>query len=469
MKTLNVLAMDYGASNGRGIIGKFDGSTLTIEEIHRFPNRAVSYSKGIYWDVLALFYELKNVLMKAKASSIPLSSIGIDTWGIDFGVLDAQGNLFGNPHSYRDCRTNEVIDEVFKAIPEYEIFSKTGMIPGAISSLFHIVSMKYKEKAFLEKGDTFLFMPNLLSYFLTGYRSCDSTQPSTSLLYSPVTKNWIREFPERLGIPNLFPRINDTGSIIGKVSDGIAQEIGIEKIPVVSVAGHDTASAIAAIPAENKSEIAYISCGTWSIVGTSLKQPLINRDVMEKNFCNEIGYDNEIMFVENITGFWILQECEREWAVEGYKTDYPYMMEYAARCSFNSSIDVDSAEFAQPGHMSSKVVEYCKRTGQRAPQNREEIFKCIVIGLAKKYKQTIEKLSGLVNKKFKKIHIIGGGSRNSYLCRLTAQLTGIEVVAGPCEATAIGNIVVQLIASGEVRNMKEAVQIIKTSFPLENF
>jgi len=469
VKTVNVLAMDYGASNGRGIIGSFDGNRLALEEIHRFPNNVVSCGMGMYWDILALFNELKNALIKVKTRSISISSIGIDTWALDFGVLDAQGNLIGNPHSYRDSRVNEVVDEVFKKIPEYEIFSKTGMLPSTIFTLFQIVSMKYREKALLEKGETFLFMPNLLSYFLTGSKSCDSTQASTSLLYNPFTKGWISEFFEKLGIVNLFPEIKDTGSIIGTVSEEIVKETGIDEIPVISVASHDTASAIASVPAENKSDIVYISCGTWSVVGTSLEQPLVNRDVMEKGFNNEIGYDNEIMFVKNITGLWILQECEREWSVEGYKIDYSHMMEYASNSGFDSYVDVDSGEFAQPGNMSGKVIEHCRKTGQQAPQNKEEIFKCIIMGLASKYKQTIEQLSSLAGRQFSKIHIIGGGARNSYLCKLTAELTSMEVVAGPYEATAIGNIMAQLIALGEVRNMEEAVQIIKKSFPLEKY
>lgn len=470
MKTVNVLAMDYGASNGRGIIGGFDGEKLVIEEIHRFPNHVVSCMTGMYWDILSLFNEIKNTLLKVKNKSIEISSVGIDTWALDFGVLDSQGNLLGNPHSYRDPRVNEVIDEVFRTIPAYEIFSKTGMIPSTIFTLFQIVSMKYKEKAFLEKGDAFLFMPDLLNYFLTGFKSCDSTQASSSLLYSPFTKSWITEFSERLGIPNRFPDlIKPPGHVVGNISRQICDETGVEGVPVISVASHDTASAIAAVPAVDKENVVYISCGTWSVLGTSLKQPFVSEEAMSKGFNNEIGYNEEIMFVKNITGLWILQECEREWAVEGYKVDYRHMIESAEQSTFDSWIDVESGEFSQPGNMCMKVAEYCKRTGQQIPGSKEEIFKCIIMGLAHKYKETIDQLAKLLGKQFSRIHIIGGGSRNGYLCRITSKLTGLEVVAGPYEAAATGNIIAQLITLGYVKNASESVDIIKKSFPLERY
>lgn len=469
MATINVLGMDYGASNGRGMIGRFDGDRLSIEEIHRFPNSPVTVLSSFYWDILSLFSELKKSIIKAKSQSIPVSTIGIDTWGIDFGITDAQGNLLGNPHHYRDNRTNDILKEAYEVFPEYEIFSKSGMHPLHICTLFQLLSMKKYESDILEKSKTMLFTPNLLNYFLTGNVNCESTMASSSLLYSPFTNNWIGEFLNRYELPEILPAVNKPGYIIGNILESVREETGAGNIKVVSVAQHDTASAIAAVPAENKQEVVYISCGTWSVVGTAIGRPIVNEAVLKNRFNNEIGYDNEIMFVKNITGLWVLQECVREWEIEGYKIDYSYMNEYAEKSGFASSIDVDDESFALPGNMSRKVVEYCKRTGQKPPENREEIYKSIILGLALKYREVIGQTEVLTGKKFDRIHIIGGGSRNKLLCRLTAKETGMEVVAGPYEATVIGNIMAQLIALGEIKDMAEGIQVIKNSFALEEY
>ncbi|MDO8685769.1 MAG: rhamnulokinase family protein [Clostridiales bacterium] len=469
MRTVNVLGMDYGASTGRGMVGKFNGNKLMIEEIHRFQNNPVTVLSNMYWDVLGLFNELKNSIIKTKIQSISVSSVGIDTWAMDFGILDEQGNLLGNPHTYRDKRTNDILVQANKIFDEYEVFLKTGIYPLHICTLYQLIAMKSFEQAFLEKGRTLLFMPNLLNYFLTGETSSESTLASTSLLYSPFNGDWVYEFLDNYQLPDILPAVKKPGGIIGNVSNVLMQETGIGKIPVISVAQHDTASAIAAVPAKDKQKIAYISCGTWSVVGTAIEKPLVNRDVIMNRFNNEIGYDDEIMFVKNITGLWVLQECVREWAIEGYKIDYRHMDECAGKSSFGSYIDIEDEVFASPGNMNKKVVEYCRKTSQTLPETKEEVYQCIVLSLAMKYRDIIYQTEKLTGKRYKKIHMVGGGSRNKALCRLTAAMTGMEVIAGPFEATVIGNILAQLISLGEIRDMVQAVEIIEKSFNMEAF
>lgn len=469
MAQLNVLAMDYGAGSGRAIMCRYDGRKLRLEELHRFPNSAVACGKGLYWDVLYLFNELKKSLKIASSKGIIPDSIGIDTWGVDYGVLDAQGNLLGNPHCYRDQRTNHILSEVNNIVSGKEIFDKTGMTMSPIFSIFQIYAMKQSEKAMYENADTFLSMPNLLSYFLTGCKSSDSTQASTTLLYNPLTRNWDNEFAKRLGIKNCFPSIQPTGTVIGTLTEEVQKETGLGPVPVICVAGHDTASAIAAVPVTDKEEVVFLSCGTWSVLGTTLPEPLTGRDVYTSGFVNEMGYGDEIMFVKNINGLWILQECEREWVVEGYKINYHHMESSAAASSFKSYIDADYPDFVNPGNMCAKITQYCRKTGQEVPGSREEIYKCINDGLAVKYRDAIEQLSGITGKKYRKLNIVGGGARDSYLCGLTAQLTSMEIEAGPYEATAAGNAIAQLIGLGEIKDMKEAVCLIRESFVINKY
>jgi rhamnulokinase len=466
MKTLNVLGMDYGASNGRGIVGRFDGNRLSIEEIHRFPNHAIRVFSNIYWDILSLFNEMKKTLIKIRAESIPISSIGIDSWGIDFGILDGQGNLMGNPHCYRDPRTTDILQEAFRIYDEYTLFSRTGMYPTNIGTLFQLLAMKASEASILEKGRTLLFIPNLLSYFLTGNIGCESTMASTSLLYSPFTGEWLKDLLAGYGLPEILPPIVAPGSTIGTLLQDIAMETGVGKVPVISVAQHDTASAIASVPALDKEKVVYISCGTWSVVGTGIKKPLVNEKALQSRFNNEMGFGNEIMFVKNITGLWILQECVREWMEEGYVVHYDSLNAEAEKCRFDSWIDVDSSDFTQPGNMSRKIREFCRKTGQREPQGRVEMYKCILLSLAHKYRETIDELKELTGNDFERIHMVGGGSRNGLLCRMTSRLTGKEVAAGPYEATVIGNLIAQLISLGEVKDTVEGIEIIRDSFPL---
>jgi len=467
MITINVLGIDYGASNGRAIVGKFDGKRLVTEEVHKFPNVHVTTNTGMYWNIMGLFQELNNALAKTTSLSIPISSIGIDSWGVDFGLLDKQGNLLGNPRHYGDSRTDNIMSKVESIHTKQELFNKSGMTPHNRLTLAQLFSMKQREEAILENAHTLQFISGLLNYFLTGNISCDTTQASVSMLYSPVTNGWIYDFIEDYDLPDIFPPFNKIGTTVGKVLKCHSESTGVGQVPVILVAGHDTASAITAVPKQKSSEVC-ISSGTWSVVGTTINSPLINDEVLKSQFNNEAGYEGT-MLVKNITGLWILQKCMREWQKKGITTDYSSLINYAVNSNFESYIDNDCAEFVKSEDTTRKIIEYCEETKQKAPQNREEVYMCIINGIARKYKQAINETQFLTGEDFNTIHMVGGGSRDKYLCKTTAKLANMKVIAGPYEATAVGNIVTQLISLGEIKNREEAMQIICDSFPLDSY
>ncbi len=328
-----------------------------------------------------------------------------------------------------------------------------------------MIATQHHEPSILEQGKMLLFMPNLLSYFLTGGINCDITMAAASLLFNPNTRNWHKPLLSLFGLPDLLPDISPAGRIIGHIAPHITEQSGMPAIPVISVAQHDTISAILTIEAKNKANIAYICCGTWSVVGTSISAPLINEQVFKSNFMNEPGYgQGGIFFVKYVTGLWILQECMREWENKGFSLDWAGLQAAAEASKFYAVIDVEDSDFAVPGNMSRKVVAYCMKTGQQIPQNEIDLYKCIVTSLAIKYAEIIEDMKRLVGFEFSEIHLVGGGSRNSLLCRLTARHTGMRVVAGPHEASVVGNTLMQLEALGEIANIREASQVLLNSF-----
>jgi len=469
MKTLNVLGMDYGASNGKGVVGIFDGSKLSLKEVNRFRNMPVILSTGIYWDIMALYRELRNSIIAAQKMSIPVASVGIDSWAQDFGIIDKQGNLLGFPHHYRDLRRVNGFKEVIERYSEFELFCSSGMLPSDVCTLFQLVSMKNSEKAALQCGHRLLFIPNILTYFLTGEINCDSTLASMTAMYSIPEQDWRKQLLKDLGLPDLLPDIIRHSTTAGRITDPELQQVGAGNIPVVMVIQHDTASALTTISVYDEEETAYISCGTWAIVGAPVSNPIINRQVFESGFCNVLGYGDQNYLVKNITGLWILQECVREWEYEGYRVDYDYLDNFTENNTAGSLIDLEDKSFMQPGKMSSKVVDYCKNTGQIPPSTREEIYSCITYSLAAKFCKVLEQLETLTGKEYKKVHIVGGGSKNKPLCRLIKENTGKHVVAGPYEATVIGNIIAQLIYAREIDLLSEAREVVNKSFPVENY
>lgn len=466
MSTKNVLGIDMGASNGRAVVGRYNGKKLEIAELHRFNNVPVTLNAGYYWDVLSLFDQIKKSI--AKSSDIKIDSVGIDTWGVDFGLIDENGYLLENPHHYRDPRTEGMPRKVFDKIPEYDIFAQTGMHPAQLTTLFQLAALRQNQENILKAAKTLLFMPDLFRFLLTGDRSSEHTIAATSLLFDPNTKEWIKNYLEAFEIPDILPKLKSAGRIAGKLTDGIARELNVENIPVVRIAGHDTASAILSVPSAEEN-IAYISCGTWSIAGADEDRFITDKKALEQGFNNEMGYDDTNMFVKNITGLWVLQECITEWQREGVKINYEEMNKSIHDVKLNTYINLDSEEFGKPGNMANKIRAYTKRTNQHNPRTKQEIYKTVWVSLALKYKQTIEGLEALTHRKYTAIHIIGGGARSDYLCQLTSDITGKEVLSGPYEATVIGNMLVQLIALGELKGTEEAKQLVKESFTIKEY
>ncbi len=458
-----VLAFDFGASSGRAILGSFDGEKITLREIHRFSNDPVDVNGTIYWDVLRLFHEIKQGLIKAKNDG-GYSSIGIDTWGVDFGLIDECGCLLENPVHYRDTRTSGMIDEAFKSLPKEEFYNLTGIQFMELNTVFQLLSLKLKRPHILERADKLLFMPDLFAYMLTGVKSTEYSIATTSQMIDLKTKGWSKEVLDRLGLPErLLTNIVPSGTVIGKMSDGVCEECGIEPVDVVSVCGHDTQSAITAVPS-GEEYFAFISSGTWSLFGTELKTPIVNEKAIKMNVTNEGGYGYITGFLKNITGLWLIQESRRHWQRQGQNYSYADLEKLALEAKpFRCFIDPDAPEFIPHGNIPKRVREYCEKTGQYVPQTVGEIMRCIYESLAMKYRLTFEKLMDCTGKDYPVIHVIGGGTKDTLLCRMTANSCNRTVKAGPIEATVLGNIAVQLLASGDIKDIAQAREIISNS------
>lgn len=458
-----VLAIDFGASSGRVIVGSFDGSKITLEEIHRFSNDPVSVNGTTFWDVLRLFHEIKQGLIKSKGCG-EISSIGIDTWGVDFGLIDKYGQLLENPIHYRDLRTKGMIEEADKIIPLKKLYEMTGIQFMELNTVFQLLSLAKMRPHILERTDKLLFMPDLFGYMLTGKKTTEYSIATTSQLVDIKTKGWSAEIFEKLGIPqDIMCDIVKSGTVLGELSDSVCEECGLDKIKVVSVCGHDTQSAITAVPCPDK-QFAFISSGTWSLFGTELGEPIVNDKAFETNVTNEGGYGESTGFLKNIIGLWLIQESRRQFARDGKQYSYADLeREALAAKPFACFIDPDAPEFVPHGNIPERIREYCRRTNQHVPETVGEIMRCIYESLAMKYRQTFEKLCDCTERDYEVIHVIGGGTKDTLLCQLTANACDRDVVAGPIEATVLGNIAVQLLASGDIKSISDARRIIAES------
>lgn len=464
---LNLVAFDYGASSGRAMLGRFDGGKLDLSEIHRFANEPVMVGDNLYWDVLRLFYEMKQGILKCTAGGIKdIASMGIDTWGVDFGLLDSNGRLLGNPFHYRDINTEGMIEKASEIVPLREIYETTGIAFQVFNSLYQLYSMKLNNSPILEKASTMLFMPDLLRYFLTGEKGNEFTIASTSQMLDARTGDWASDLLGKLGVPqNILTGIICTGTIAGKLTASVAGELGIGQVPVVAVAEHDTGSAVVSVPA-SEGKYAYLSSGTWSLLGVESSVPVINDDTYSMNYTNEGGIYGTTRLLKNIMGLWIYQECKRAWDKSGEIVSFDELENGASQAaSFVSFIDTDDSSFYRPGKMPEKIQEYCRKTGQKVPGTKPEIVRCIMESLAFKYRMSLEGLEKIVGYSLPVLHIVGGGSRNIMLSQFTSNALARPVITGPVEATAAGNLVTQLLALGEVRNLSEGREIIRNSFP----
>jgi len=460
-----MLAFDFGASSGRAILGIFDGNKLITEELHRFSNDPVNVRGNFYWDILRLFHEIKQGIIKCvNVGHKDIDSIGIDTWGVDYGLLDERGNLLGNPYHYRDTRTDGIMEEVFKIIPKGELYQKTGIQFMKFNTIFQLYSTKLNTPSMLDQAKTLLFIPDLLNYFLTGVKVTEYSIASTSQLLDPQTRTWSDEILDKLELPRqMLTDIVPSGTIIGKLSKTLAQELGIGEVNVVASASHDTASAVTAVPAANRDYV-YISSGTWSLMGVEADEPIINEMSSQLAFTNEGGVSNKIRFLKNIMGLWLVQECKRQWNKEGDNCSFAELEKLAREAKpFVSFVDPDDDSFMTPGNMPEKIRAFCKKTNQPVPESKGEVIRCVLQSLALKYRKTVESLEQILGKELPVVHMVGGGIKDTLLCQFTANATGKKVIAGPVEATSIGNLMTQAMALGKINSLQEIRQVVKNS------
>ena len=467
--TKRVLAFDFGASSGRAIIGCFDGDKITLEEVHRFSNDPVSVGGTVYWDVLRLFYEIKQGIIKAKIAG-GFDSIGIDTWGVDFGLIDSEGKLMENPVHYRDTRTVGLVDEAFKTMPKEKLYGITGIQFMELNTLFQLISLKKYRPWMLERADKMLFMPDLFGYMLTGKMCAEYSIASTSQLIDLDKKTWSKEILDAFGIKeSVFAPLVQPGTVLGELSKEVCEECGVDPVPVISVCGHDTQSAITSVPCED-GDFAFLSSGTWSLFGTELDKPIVNETSMNINITNEGGFDGSTGFLKNIIGLWLIQESRRQWKREGKEYSYADLEKLALAAEpFKCFIDPDAPEFVPHGNIPERVREFCRKTGQYVPETVGEIMRCIYESLAMKYRLTFEKLRECTERDYPVIHVIGGGTKDGLLCQMTANSCDRTVKAGPIEATVMGNVAVQLMSDGSVKNIGQARKIVADSSELKTF
>ncbi len=460
---MKVLAFDFGASSGRAIIGELLKGKLTLTEVHRFENTPVYMNGGLYWDLPRLFHEVKQGILKAKEYGF--ESIGVDTWGVDYALIGEDGSILSNPFNYRDERTAKSREAVKEIISDEELYLSSGIQVLNINTLFQLIASKNNQPGLYKLSDNFILMPDLFGYLLTGEIYAEKTIASTTQLLDAHTKEWNYPLIEKLGLKKeMFPKLVNAGTVIGTLREELAAELETERKAVIAVAGHDTASAVAAVPAEAEDFI-YISCGTWSLFGTELSEPCISKKSAELSVSNETGYNDTTRFLKNIIGLWMIQETRRQFIREGKEYSYADMERLAKEAKpFAGFIDPDEPRFTPPGNQLKRIREYLKETGQNEPASDGEIIRIIYESLAMKYKYTVNSIKECTGKDFKAIHMVGGGIKDGFLCQLTADATGMEVIAGPAEATAAGNIAVQLIALGEIKDISEARKIIRDSF-----
>ena len=439
-----VLAFDFGASSGRAILGtQIDNGEIQLAEIHRFPNDPVRVNGGFYWDVLQLFHEIKVGLTKCvNAGHSDISSIGIDTWGVDYGLLDNRGELIGNPYHYRDNRTDGVIEKVEQLLSRKTLYELTGIQSNFYNTIYQLASSNIPETA-----DKLLFMPDLFAYFLTGKKRCERTIFSTSQLMDIHSRKISDEICDALNInKDLFCPIIEPGESYGLLKSDIANEVGLPQIPVAAVASHDTASAVVAVPFESRNS-AFLSCGTWSLLGLKLDKPILTDEAIAAGFTNEAGVNGSIRFLKNITGAWLANECRRIWKQNGEDVSFATLDAQAvAAIDFQSIIDPNSPEFTAPNDMTKAIVDFCVQTNQTPPATIGEFLVLINRSLAKCYRENLDALEKIAGFKIETLHMVGGGIQDKLLCKLTEEITGRKVVAGPVEATAMGNVMVQLQA-----------------------
>jgi rhamnulokinase len=462
--THNYLAIDLGAESGRTIVGSLDGKQLKLTETHRFSNGPVHLNDGLHWDVLRLWSNIKEGISKSKG----IESIGLDTWAIDFALLDKNNSLLSNPFHYRDARTDHMMDEAFKHMPRAEIFANTGIQFMQINTLYQLLALVEQKSPLFDIAKTFVTIPDLFNYWLTGEITTEFTNATTTQCFDPRKQDWSIAVLDAMNIPShLFKPVTDPGTQIGTLLPSITEDTGAGAVPIILPACHDTGSAVVAVPANNE-DFAWLSSGTWSIMGAEVREPYLTEKALEYNFTNEGGVFGTWRLAKNVMGLWLVQECRREWSRQGEEMSFDALTQLAAESeAFLSVIDPDVDMFLHAGDMPSRIQKFCAETNQRIPQTKGEIIRVALESIALKYRLVLERLEELTSKHLNPIHIIGGGTKNRLLNQFTADSTERTVITGPVEATAIGNILMQAIGMKHLGSLVEAREVVRTSFEPE--
>jgi rhamnulokinase len=470
MSTTYYLAIDLGAESGRIMLGTLQSGRLTLEEIHRFPNRVVTVGDHLNWDLPHLDREIFSGLEKAAQRGLPIAGISTDSWGVDYILLDAAGKKIAEPHCYRDSWTAESPARLFKKLPFTEIYAETGIQFMTINTLFHLEAQQQEDPAVLAGADHFLNIADYFNARLSGVEIAEQSLASTTQLYNPNMGGWSEKLIAALGLrASLFPRIAPSGTVLGPVTGDLGKQPALAQAKVIATCSHDTGAAVAAVPAR-ADNWAYLSSGTWSLLGAELSAPIVTEAAREAGFTNEVGLGGTIRFLKNLAGLWVLQECRRAWEAAGQSFTYDELMALAEKNGAASAhFSLKDPRFLSPGDMPGKISAYCRETGQPVPASPAEFVRTILESLALSYAETLRQLEELVGRKFDRLYIVGGGSRSRLLNQLTAEATGLTVVAGPVEATAIGNILIQALTLGHLESPRHLRETVENSFPTQTF
>lgn len=461
------LAFDFGAESGRAVLGHLHSGILTTEEVHRFRNDPIEIDGSLHWDVQRLWDEVRKAFGSVQATS--LAGIGVDTWGVDYALLGKQGELLQNPYHYRDRRTEAVMEEVFRRVPREEIYRATGVQFMPINTLYQLYAAQRDTPSTVAVAKQMVTIPDLFNYWLTGKAVCEFTNATTTQMVDPVRRIWARELIQKVGLPTDFlPPIIEPGTVIGPLVPDVAPNSHFVGTPVIAPACHDTGSAVAAITARNGT--AFLSSGTWSLIGTELDAPILTPEALKLNFTNEGGVNGTTRLLKNVMGLWILQGCRNCWSAQGQNGSYPELVGLAKVAPpFSHLIDPDDESFLHPADMLVAIDRFCARTHQPAPSNPGAYVRCVLESLAFKYRLTVRNLERLCGRSIEQMRVVGGGSKNRLLNQFTANATGVRVLAGPTEATALGNIAMQILANREASSLEEVRSIVDRSFPTEVF
>jgi len=462
------LAIDLGAESGRVIAGLWNGKKLRLEEVHRFPNGPVQLADSLRWDVMRLWAEIQNGLsLAAKKYGKSIVSVGADTWGVDYVLLSREGEMLGQPFHYRDARTGGMMERAFRKVPRAEIFAHTGLQFMQLNTLFQLLAVKENTPELLDQTGTLLFMPDFIHWALCGARVAEFTIASTSQCLNPVKRTWAANLLRKLGLPSrIFPKLVSPGTTLGRVRQGVTERLGLGALKVVAPPAHDTASAVAGVPTAHTGQAnwAYLSSGTWSLMGAEINKPSLSPRTLELNLTNEGGLDGTYRLLKNIMGLWLVQQCKRSFDSWGKARDYSQLARLAARApALRSLVNVDDPRFLNPPDMPNAIQSCCRETGQSVPRTEGELVRCAYESLALKYRQVLACLEELTGNRLEVIHIVGGGSQSEILNQFTADACQRPVIAGPVEATAMGNLLVQVRSSGELASLAEIRAVVRAS------